>query len=274
MMTKLLSVNDYNNLPIVAGDVRLAYGTDENQFIDLFLPKERKRKHPTVLLIHGGCWQAQFGLAQMGQFARAVANNGLAVANIEYRRIGNGGGWPHTFIDVAKTADFLQTIANQYDLDLDNVVAVGHSAGGHLALWAAAREQIAPDSPLYMANPLPIKAVVSLAGIADLASGAEQQVCGNAIGQLMGGEETAVSSRYQAGSPSSYLPLGKPHWHIVGEKDSIVPVGYVKPFVEGAIAVGDEAKLIVEPNAGHFELVSATAAAWRTVEAAVMTLVG
>lgn len=269
----LITVEEYINFPVVPADVRLTYGTDENHFIDLFLPEAASDKRPVILLIHGGCWRAQYGLGQMGHFARTMSQHGIVVANIEYRRIGNGGGWPNTFLDVGAAADFLKTIATEYKLDLTNITAVGHSAGGHLVLWTAIRDQINPLSVLHTANPLPIKAVVSLAGVADLVEGDAREICQSAIAELMDGKPADVAENYLAGSPRNYLPLGKPHTHIVGEHDMIVPADYISQYVQAAQATGDAATLIVEPDAAHFEIVAPISAAWPTVEREILKLI-
>ncbi|MEM9822266.1 MAG: alpha/beta hydrolase, partial [Bacteroidota bacterium] len=130
---KLISAEEYGQLEEIQADHRITYGEDPSQFGDLFLPPS-KTAAPVVLLIHGGCWRAKYGLEPMGQIARALADNGAAVWSLEYRRLGNGGGWPHTFLDVAHGADHLRELAPKYNLDLNNVVVAGHSAGGHLAL--------------------------------------------------------------------------------------------------------------------------------------------
>lgn len=265
-MTKsFLSVEDYLHFSIEEADRRLPYGDGTSQFLDLFLPDSIRDVQPIVLLVHGGCWQARFGLAQMGQFARALAQKGLVVANIAYRRLGNGGGWPNTFLDVAAAADFLPTVATAYRFRLGRTVAVGHSAGGHLALWLAARRFLDPTSVLYTAVPQPIDAVVALAPIPDLVEGAHQKICDDAIFDLIGGSPDEVANRYRAGSPHFYLPLGIPHTHIVGEQDSIVPASYVETYVRKAQRAGDDATLFIVPDAAHFEIVLAGSGAWSTV---------
>lgn len=247
----MLSVQDYLNFPIELADVRLPYGDHPAQFIDLFLPKIPAPA--TILLIHGGCWQAQFGLDQLGQLARAITRYGYAVASVEYRRLGNGGGWPTTFEDVGASADFLSTIASRYDLNLDRLITMGHSAGGHLALWLACRTQLTPLQPLYTPNPQPIHAVVSLAGIPDMATAATRQICQDAPQTLLGGLADEKPDHYAIGSPVNFLPLGIPHRHVSGTADDIVPLDYVRDFVDTA---GSEATLIAV-DGGHFEVVSA-----------------
>jgi acetyl esterase/lipase len=269
----LLSVSDYLAFPIVTAVHRIPYGNDQNQFVDLFLPEQKAAKYPVVFLIHGGCWQAAFGLAQLGQLAHALTEHGIAVCNIEYRRLGNGGGWPTTFTDVAAAADSLRELSAEYPLDLTRVVTVGHSAGGHLALWLACRRQLASTSTLYIADPLPIKAVVSLAGIPDMETAVQQSICQEAPKELMGGRPKEQPTHYAEGSPSSFLPLGLPHIYVSGEQDSIVPFDYIQNFVTAAKISGDPAQLIPVKQAGHFEIVATNSHAWPLVRNAILGVI-
>lgn len=155
--------------PRLAADQRIAYGSDALQFGELWLPRGHGR-HPVIVLIHGGCWRADLpGTELMDYMAADLRDRGYAVWNVEYRRIGHpGGGYPGTFQDIAAGLDHLRTIAPQHGLDLRRVAVSGHSAGGHLALWTAARDRLPAESSLHTADPLPVRGVVSLAGIADL----------------------------------------------------------------------------------------------------------
>jgi len=255
--TTLVSAETYASFKTQPADHRIPYGDDPSQFGDLFLPRGAS-PHSVLLLLHGGCWRAQYGLGPMGQLARAVADRGVAVWSLEYRRLGNGGGWPNTFLDVAHGADMLRDIADQYTLDLTRVVAAGHSAGGHLALWSAGRQQLSPDSPLYTPDPLPLQSVVALAPVCDLERAVAWDICVEASDILVGGHPRQVSANYYQGSPSALLPLGIPHITINGTLDDIVPIEYVRPFVETAHKLGDDATLIPVLDVGHFEIVMAT----------------
>ncbi len=247
----MLSGQDYLDFRVESSDYRLPYGTHPAQFIDLFLPTTPPKT--TILLIHGGCWQAEFDLVPLGQLARALTKHGYAVASVEYRRLGNGGGWPNTFLDVGAAADFLGGISAEYDLPLDRLITMGHSAGGHLALWLACRAQLTATQPLYTPNPQPIHAVVSLAGIPDMAAAVTREICQDSPQNLLDGLPNEKPDHYAVGSPVNFLPLGVPHVHINGKDDPIVPIDYVREFVEKA---GDEARLIAVEG-GHFEVVSA-----------------
>src|SRR5262245_34187375 len=150
-------------------DATVAYGEMEVQSIDVFLPKTRG-PHPVAILIHGGCWMKRTaGREQLRPVWRALAERGIAVWSIGYRRVDeDGGAYPGIYRDVATAIDLLPATAAKYELDMSRVVAVGHSAGAHLALWAASRGRIAPSSPLFTANPFPIRTVIGLGGVGDL----------------------------------------------------------------------------------------------------------
>src|SRR5215470_13314808 len=140
------SSRDVLTRPVPQADHRIAYGPNEFQFGELRLPKGEGRS-PVAIVIHGGCWMSEYGLSYMGHLSAALTEAGVATWSVEYRRIGNkGGGWPGTFEDVSRAADHLRTLAKTYPLDLSRVIATGHSAGGHLALWLAARKLLPKDS--------------------------------------------------------------------------------------------------------------------------------
>ncbi|MCB0123114.1 MAG: alpha/beta hydrolase [Caldilineaceae bacterium] len=272
----ILTVSDYVQLPGVAATARYHYGDNGEQFADLYLPAAAPTEpagYPVVVLIHGGCWGAQYGLAQLGQFSQTIADLGIAVWSLEYRRIGNGGGWPNTFLDVAAGTDFLRTIAAEQQLDLSRVIAAGHSAGGHLVLWLAARPQLAVDSPLYSADPLPLAGVVSLAGIPDLVDAEARDICRGAVPQLMGGPSTVVPEHYRDGSANPFLPLGIPQHLIIGTVDQAVPLIHNERYVAQAQQSGDEVTLTVLPDVGHFEIVIPGTAVWPVVQNALLDMV-
>ncbi len=251
--------------PAPPADYRIAYGKDEFQFGELRLPKEAG-PHPVAVVIHGGCWLAQYGLAYMGHLSGDLTEAGIATWNIEYRRIGNaGGGWPGTFEDAARAADHLRELAKKYPLDLKRVVAMGHSAGGHLALWLAARRNLPKSSPAWSADPLPLGGVVSLAGITDLRK--IGTACDKDVAQLMNG-----SASYNQASPIELLPLKIGYSIVQGDADHIIPMAMATEFVEAARKKGDDARLVLIEKAGHFELVDPKSFAWPTVKKELLTL--
>ena len=253
----LISAEQYSTIRHQTANHRISYGEDPSQFGDLFLPTNAG-PHPVLFLLHGGCWRAQYGLEPMGQFARAIADKGIAVWSLEYRRLGNGGGWPHTFLDVANGADKLRELADEYALDLSQVVVSGHSAGGHLALWSSGRPLLPAHSPIYTPNPLQFKSVVAIAPVCDLERAVAWDICVDAADVLVGGHPRQNYANYYQGSPSALLPLKTRHITINGTHDDIVPLEYVSHFVETAHKLGDDTTLIGVPDVGHFEVVMAT----------------
>lgn len=270
-MTKqtLRTVEDYIDLKPVKPDHRISYGKHPEQFGELYRPKSNA-PHPTIILIHGGCWRAQFGLSQLGQLSKALTTLGFAVWNLEFRRLGNGGGWPITFEDIAKGADFLDTIADKFTLDLSSVTAMGHSAGGHLALWLAGRHHLPKNSKLFTESPLKLSSVISLAGIPNLIEGVKQKLCRGACKELVGGmPNDEVPERYQQASPHHLLPLNIPQWHCVGEHDPIVPVEYLQKYIKIA-RQHDEVHFKIIPDVGHFEMVMPESASWDFIKKALL----
>ena len=259
--------------PTPPADHRLSYGKDEFQFGELRLPKGpgAQAPYPVAIVIHGGCWLSQFGLSYMGHLSADLTEAGVATWNIEYRRIGHaGGGWPGTFDDVARAADHLRELAKKYPLDLSRVVATGHSAGGHLALWLAARKNLPKESPVYSLDPLPLRGVVSLAGITDLRK--TGTACDKQVVDLMGGTSKDKAANYNLGSPIELLPLKIKHTIVQGDADDIIPVAMATEYVEAAKKKGDDVKLVVIEKAGHFEIVDPKSFAGPMVKSEVLTL--
>jgi acetyl esterase/lipase len=256
--------------PVPPADHRLSYGANEFQFGELRLPKGAG-PHPVAIVIHGGCWMSEYGLSYMGHLSAALAEAGVAAWSVEYRRVGNqGGGWPGTFEDVSRAADHLRTIAKTYSLDLNRVIAVGHSAGGHLALWLAARKILPKDSPVYSPDPLPLRGVVSLAGVTDLRRAGT--ACDAIVPQLMGGSAKDKASIYDQASPIELLPLGTPSAIVQGSIDTIIPLAMAQDYADAAKKKGDDAKLVVIEKAGHFEVVDPKSFAWEVVRNEVSAL--
>ncbi len=258
-------------------DTRIAYGADPLQFGELWLPQGRG-PHPVAVLIHGGCWRADLpGLELMDYMAADLRDRGYAVWNIEYRRIGHpGGGYPGTFQDVAGGLDHLRAIAPQYRLNLRRVVVSGHSAGGHLALWAASRNRLPKSSPLRSENPLPVRGVVALAGIADLESyrASGPDACGGpeTIDGLVDAASAAGRDLYADTSPPAMLPLGMRQVVVSGVLDPIVPARFGQAYAAAAAGRGDRAVHVELTGAGHFELIDPTSAIWPRIAAAFADL--
>ena len=227
--------------PQAKADARIAYGAAPAQVVELFLPKG-KGPHPVVVLIHGGCFLAEYqGLPQTSGIAADLAGRGYAVWNVEYRKLGeDGAGYPGTFQDVADAVDRIRAEAPTYRLDTRRVVAVGHSAGGHLGLWAASRAKLPKESQMWRARPLKIRAVVSLGGIGDLKAhaGVFSGACGPTISQV------APPRTYAETSPGELLPTGAAVTMIHGEFDHVMPSETGQAYAAKVRAAGGKAEAI------------------------------
>ena len=273
LLAQQMTVQDLLEVPPPPADHRIPYGDDPHQFGQLRLPKG-EGPFPVVIIIHGGCWLSEYDLHHISPLAAKITKMGFATWSLEYRRVGNeGGGWPGTFLDVAAGADHLGEMVHEFPLDLNRVVTIGHSAGGHLALWLAARHNIPEQGSLYKQNPLPIQGVIALAGVGDLDLPNLQEICGGAILKLMGGTPADVPERYAQGSPLELLPFGIPQILIQGVKDPIVPVEFARDYCEAAQKSGDKVELVLLQEAGHFEVVMPTTFAWPEVRKAIESLI-
>jgi len=257
--------------------VRAAYGDSAAQFGELWLP-QGGGPFPVVLLVHGGCWRSTLpGLEFLRSFAAALQARGLAVWNVEYRRLGDeGGGYPGTFLDTAASADHLRDLARQYPLDLRHVVAVGHSAGGHLALWLAGRSRIAATSPLRATDPLRLNHVFSLGGLGDLKAMQAyhgDMVCGAGTIPLLTGADVRSDDPYSDTSPVNLLPLGIPATMIVGAYDAALPPFFNAAYRDFAATKGDRVDVVVQADAGHFDVVAPWTPAGEEVVTAVVAAV-
>lgn len=274
---KLLSFRDLLARPRAKADHREAYGADPLQFGELWLPTGAG-PHPVAILVHGGCWRGDLpGLELMDQMAEALRRDGVAVWNIEYRRIGQpGGGYPGTFTDVGAAVDHLRRLAPAHRLDLQRVALSGHSAGGHLALWAAARRRTPPGSPHRTANPLPTRGVVTLAGINDLAAYRKDgpAACGGpgTIDSLVGATGRPADAVFADTSPAALLPLGVRQVIVSGALDPIVPPSFGQAYAAAAATSGDPVRGVTLAGAGHFELIDPTSAAWAVVRGALLKI--
>lgn len=254
-------------------DHRIPYGSDPLQFGNLRLPKGAG-PHPVLLFIHGGCWLSQYDIAHAAPFEQALADNGFAVWSIEYRRVGNdGGGWPGTFADIARGADFLRELAPRYALDLSRVIASGHSAGGEFALWLAARRKVPPSSPMFSADPLTVHGVLGLAPAPDLEGLSATGVCNNVINRLVGGSPAEYPDRYAAVSPMQLVPVPVPQVLVIGALDRTwAPVG--RSYLARVAEVGDTTVVVIDaPESGHFDLLAPTTTTWPIVMGALKQLV-
>ena len=264
---RLMSPRQVDSLPSRPPDTVIAYGADPHQIGELRLPPG-PGPFPVAVVIHGGCWQRMFASARnTAALADALRDRGIATWNVEYRTADEpGGAWPGTFLDVAAAADYVRTLARRYPLDTTRTIAVGHSAGGHLALWLAARHRLPAASAIRGGPPLGLAGALALGPVMDLAEAARRigGTCGSGATMVVGGAD-ATPDRYTQAAPIGLLPLGIRHTILMGELDGIMPVRPREEYVRLARGLGDRVTLVVVPDAGHFEVIAPTSAAWPIV---------
>jgi acetyl esterase/lipase len=241
-------------------DLRLTYGSDPNQFIDLRLPAGERKPSPLVINIHGGFWRAKYNLDHAGHLCAALTAKGLATANLEYRRVGNeGGAWPGTFFDIRSAYRFLIQNAQTHNLDRTRVIAVGHSAGGQLALCLAAHE-----SQLH--------GVVSLAGVVDLQRAYQLHLSNDAVVEFLRGAPPEVPDHYREADPMQLSIANARQWLIHGTSDDTVPPALSRDYVVRKQSAKENVHLLEIPGADHFDLVDPKSDAWKQVEHTVLAL--
>ncbi|MDC0744917.1 alpha/beta hydrolase family protein [Polyangium mundeleinium] len=253
------------------GPARLSYGPDPSQIGDLRLPNG-EGPHPVMVILHGGCWSSGYGKDLMDGMSESLTKAGFATWNVEYRRLGHaGGGYPGTLTDVGLAVDALRELAPTHHLDTTKVYTVGHSAGGHLAVWVAARPRLAMENPLRGADPLPVAGVVALAGILDLAESVDLGVCGGAAAKLLGGSPSDVPARYAEASPRALLPLGVRQILVHGADDSIVPLVTSSHYQDAAKVAGEKnITLKVVEGGDHFDMIEPSSTKWADVSQAIV----
>jgi acetyl esterase/lipase len=238
------------------------YGPHRSQRADLHLPAGAG-PHPVMVVIHGGSWQRRYGKLVMRAIVGDLLRRGWAVWNIEYRRIGDGGGFPQTFADVAAAIDKLATL--DAPVDLDSVSVLGHSAGGHLALWAAGRERL-PDDAVGARPAIAFKRAIAQAGVCDLA-GAYKQWRGGAVKALMSGSPEALPERYAIADPLVRVPLAMPVLLVHGVRDATVSVELSRRYASATRAAGGTLELVEIEGApgGHRAHIDPRGEAWAVV---------
>ncbi|MEU5215057.1 alpha/beta hydrolase [Streptomyces sp. NPDC020807] len=255
--------------PAVAPDATAAYGDHPDQVIDFYAPRDDgAARVPLVVVLHGGAWRAPYDRQHITPFADFLARRGFAVANVEYRRGGDiphqggtapvAGRWPETFDDVAAALDAVPELAARHlpRADTGRMVLTGHSAGGHLALWAAARHVLPAGSPWRLDSPPPLRGVVALAPIAHFERAVELGVCGGAVTQLLGAEYEA---RAPHADPALLLPTGIATTIVQGREDVVVPHAVAEAYAEASAKAGEEAGLTLLEEVGHFPLIDPSA---------------
>jgi len=242
----------------------LPYGDGPERVGDLRLP-EGAGPHPVAVLLHGGFWRDPWTRDTLDPAAMALTHAGWATWNVEYHRVGNGGGWPATLEDVAAAIDHLSGIDS---LDLDRVVAIGHSAGGQLALWAASRHRLPHGAPGAGPRVTPCGAV-GLAPVADLTEAHRLGIGNHAVEALLRRDPHDGPDRYEVADPARLLPSGVPTVLVHGAGDDTVPPVLSERYVAAARVAGDDASLVLLDGAGHMDLAEPSAPSWSVVLAAV-----
>lgn len=244
----------------------IRYGDHEDNVCDLRLP-DGAGPHPVAVVVHGGFWRDPWTRDVMDTFALDLTRRGWATWNIEYRRVGGGGGWPLTLADVARAVDALTDIADDRRLDLDRVTAVGHSAGGHLALWASSRHRLPPGAT-GAGDGVRVAKAVSLAGVVSLEDAHRMNLGDGAVEALL--RRPPDAERYATADPIRLLPTGVPTVLVHGETDDVVPIEIAVRYLEAASAAGDDVRLVSLPDVGHMELIEPSSTAWPAVVEALV----
>jgi acetyl esterase/lipase len=248
----VISSEDILSLPAPKADVRLPYGADQNQFLDLRLPKQ-PGPNGLAIVIHGGYWRAKYDLEYAGQMCAALTGKGIATANLEYRRVGNpGGGWPGTFADVRAAYQFLVQNSQRHNFDPKRMILIGHSAGAQLALCLAAHEPA-------------IRSVISLAGVVDLQEAYTLHLSNDAVVEFLGGTPAEVKDHYREADPMK-LSIKTKQWLVHGSDDDIVPLSFSRDYAAAKKKAKEDTQLLQIAGAGHFEVVDPRSTASKEVQ--------
>ncbi len=276
--------------PAVAPDASIAYGEHPDQVVDFYAPRGPQAHAygpasvPLVVVLHGGAWRAAYDRQHVTPFADFLARRGLAVANVEYRRGSEippqrvsdapagaptgapAGRWPETFDDIAAVMDALPRLVKDAlpQADPRRTVVTGHSAGGHLALWAASRHVLPAGSPWRLPAPPAFRGVVALAPIADFGQAVELGVCGDAVVQLLGGE-SEFAARSAHADPAALLPTGIATTIVQGRTDITVPYSVSDAYADAAAKAGETVGMTLLEGVGHFPLIDPAADACAVV---------
>ncbi|MEU6662468.1 alpha/beta hydrolase [Streptomyces sp. NPDC046821] len=262
--------------PVVPPDVTAAYGDHPDQVVDFYAPRDGAKAAPLVVFLHGGVWRATYDRQHVTPFADFLARRGFAVANVEYRRgsslphqggtVAPAGRWPETFDDVAAALDAMPRLVREAlpQADPRRTVVSGHSAGGQLALWAAARHLLPEDAPWRTAAPAPLRGVVALAPIADFTVSRDLDVCSGGPVQFLGGE-AVFAERLPYADPALLLPTGIATTLVQGRADTTVPPEVAEAYADAAAKAGEVVGLTLLEGVGHFPLIDPAADACAVV---------
>jgi len=242
-------------------------GAEDGRFVEWY-PADSDR---LVVAIHGGYWRHRHDLTHLGHLCADLAGRGLAVASLEYRRVGApGGGWPGTFEDVRRDIDALPALARDLGMAFSRTVLLGHSAGGQLALWAVSPRR--HPGALMRPSAVGLRGVVALAPVSDLVEASRRNLSQGAAGELLGGSPEVLPERYRDASPVELLPLGVRTVVVHGTRDADVPYDMSTAFVERAIAAGDECRLVSLAGADHFDLIDPESPSWPEVVRTILSM--
>ncbi|MFZ3416617.1 alpha/beta hydrolase family protein [Arthrobacter sp. 3Tela_A] len=241
---------------------RFTYGAHAEQFGELTLPQDGRTDRGTVVIIHGGYWRAKYSMELGRPLAADLAGRGWVAVNLEYRRAGNGGGWPETFDDISAGIDALADLPELAGAP-GPVIALGHSAGGHLAVWAAGRKD----------PRVPLDGVVSQSGVLDLLRAQELGLSSEAAENFLGASPEEDPERWEAADPVRAVPAPVPVFVLHGSEDTTVPVELAENYVRAAKAAGGTSELRLIPG-DHFEMITPGTAGWAEVLRAVEDAAG
>lgn len=260
---------DLLDQPKPVADATISYGDDPLQLIDVWIPKG-DLPHRAVIMIHGGCWQSDIAERDiMNYIADDLRQAGIGVWNIEYRGVDRpGGGYPGSYLDVAKAADLFGSKGAQYGFSDRKLVVIGHSAGGHLALWLAMRPDLPLNADIRGSDPIKIDAAISQGGLPDLRDGAQRKghPCGtDAPGTMSGG-------KWRWSSPPE-MPIGSAQQFLFNnDRDQIAPPGFANGYQAQMAAQGKAIQTIVTPDEGHVELIAPRSKSWAAQKAKILQL--
>jgi acetyl esterase/lipase len=271
--SKLMAWPDLLGRPLPKATKRIAFGSAPHQFADLWLP-EGKGPFPVVLMVHGGCWQSDIAdLTIMNYISEDLRTRGIAVWNIEYRGVDRpGGGYPGSFQDVSAAADALRTFGKEYPLRLNRIVALGHSAGGHLAFWLAARRDLPKSSPLKNVRPLRLSSAISIGGLPDLEAtyARTDNVCEAAPIAAMTGSASPERPNIYADTSPAALPANKVRQVVInGDRDRVAPPPTALAYKALMTGKGQKLREVIVPNTGHVELIAPGTPAWSKIVEAI-----
>ncbi|GAA1783824.1 alpha/beta hydrolase [Nostocoides veronense] len=255
--------------------VRHVYGAHPSQVTDLHLPPADSvgGAAPVCVVIHGGFWRARYGMELGTPLAVDLAGHGVAALNVEYRRVGDGGGWPRTCEDVASAVDALAeldaTVVGR--LDLSRVVALGHSAGGHLAGWLAGRPALPVGAPGSHPR-VRLTGAVLQAGVLDLEGAIADDLGAGAVRAFLDPDGRGERASYDLASPIRLLPTGIRTVLVHGDRDQDVPISQSRAYAAAARATGDDCHLIELPGADHYGVITVDSPDWAVCRSAVLDL--